>query len=162
MQIYINSHHVIVRVKWYYRPEKVVGGRRKFHRVKEVFISDHFDVQSAGTIEGTCMVYGFKGYTKLGRVGDDEYFCRFEYASEKGEFIPDSMCEMPYNPDDLMVQCDGCRDWFHPACIDMNVDGDKRMKHFFYQSCLSDEPKITSHATSRHAVMKVDSKLLRR
>ncbi|GJY31414.1 WD repeat-containing protein 13 [Tanacetum coccineum] len=63
-------------------------------------------------------------------------------------------CEMPYNPDDLMVQCDGCSDWFHPACIDMNVDEAKRMEHFFCQSCLSDEPKITSHASSRHAVMK--------
>jgi len=20
-------------------------------------------------------------------------------------------CEMPYNPDDLMVQCEGCSDW---------------------------------------------------
>jgi hypothetical protein len=20
-------------------------------------------------------------------------------------------CEMPYNPDDLMVQCEGCKDW---------------------------------------------------
>jgi hypothetical protein len=20
-------------------------------------------------------------------------------------------CEMPYNPDDLMVQCDACKDW---------------------------------------------------
>ncbi|GJT27249.1 chromatin remodeling protein SHL-like protein isoform X2 [Tanacetum coccineum] len=117
VEIYANnaSHdHVTVRVKWYYRPEEVVGGRRKFHRVKEVFISDHFDVQSAGTIEGTCRVYGFKGYTKLDRVGDDEYFCRFEYASEKGEFIPDSMVV----------------DWFHLACIDMNVDEDKRMEHF--------------------------------
>nr|GEX48290.1 beta-galactosidase 3-like [Tanacetum cinerariifolium] len=64
-------------------------------------------------------------------------------------------CEMPYNPDDLMVQCDGCSDWFHPACIDMNVDEAKRMEHFFCQSCLSDEPKITSHANSRHAVMKM-------
>lgn len=21
-------------------------------------------------------------------------------------------CEMPYNPDDLMVQCEGCKDWY--------------------------------------------------
>ncbi|GJT21624.1 chromatin remodeling protein SHL-like protein isoform X2 [Tanacetum coccineum] len=109
VEIYENNiihHHVTVRVQWYYWPEEVVGGRRKFHGVKEVFISDHFDVQSVDTIEGTCRVYGFKGYTKLDRVGDDEYFCRFEYASGKGEFIPDSVVI----------------DWFHPACIDMNVD----------------------------------------
>ncbi|XP_011037166.1 PREDICTED: bromo adjacent homology domain-containing 1 protein-like isoform X3 [Populus euphratica] len=109
--------NVRVRVRWYYRPEESIGGRRQFHGSKEVFLSDHYDTQSADTIEGKCMVHSFKNYTKLDAVGNDDFFCRFEYNSSTGAFDPDRVavyckCEMPYNPDDLMVQCEGCIDWF--------------------------------------------------
>lgn len=30
------------------------------------------------------------------------YLCLWRYCK----------CEMPYNPDDLMVQCEGCKDWY--------------------------------------------------
>ncbi|XP_008804533.1 chromatin remodeling protein EBS-like isoform X2 [Phoenix dactylifera] len=107
--------NVKVRVRWYYRPEESIGGRRQFHGAKEVFLSDHYDIQSADTIEGKCFVHSFKNYTKLDAVGSDDYFCRFEYKSATGSFIPDRIavfckCEMPYNPDDLMIQCEGCSD----------------------------------------------------
>ncbi|KAK1413363.1 hypothetical protein QVD17_35135 [Tagetes erecta] len=54
--------------------------------MKEVFLSDHRDVQSADTIEGKCTVHTFKSYTKLDAVGNDDYFSRFEYISATGEF----------------------------------------------------------------------------
>ncbi|OVA08708.1 Bromo adjacent homology (BAH) domain [Macleaya cordata] len=116
--------HVKVQVRWYYRPEESLGGRRQFHGVKEVFLSDHFDVQSADTIEGKCTVHSFKSYTKLDAVGNDDFFCRFEYNSTTGAFNPDRVavyckCEMPYNPDDLMVQCEGCDDC-HDNLIEHN------------------------------------------
>ncbi|KAL0422799.1 UNVERIFIED_CONTAM: Chromatin remodeling protein EBS [Sesamum latifolium] len=109
--------NVRVHVRWYYRPEESIGGRRQFHGSKEVFLSDHFDIQSADTIEGKCTVHSFKSYTKLDAVGNDDFFCRFEYNSSTGAFNPDRVavyckCEMPYNPDDLMVQCEGCSDWW--------------------------------------------------
>lgn len=81
--------NVKVHVRWYYRPEESIGGRRQFHGSKEVFLSDHFDVQSADTIEGKCTVHTFKSYTKLDAVGNDDYFCRFEYNSSTGAFNPD-------------------------------------------------------------------------
>ncbi|XBI81087.1 hypothetical protein VPH35_090083 [Triticum aestivum] len=107
---------VRVRVRWYYRPEESKGGRRQFHGAKELFLSDHFDTQSAHTIEGKCIVHSFKNYTKLDNVGPEDFFCRFEYKAATGAFTPDRVavyckCEMPYNPDDLMVQCEGCKDW---------------------------------------------------
>ncbi|XP_057473836.1 chromatin remodeling protein EBS-like isoform X3 [Actinidia eriantha] len=117
-----HRNNVKVRVRWYYRPEESIGGRRQFHGAKELFLSDHFDVQSAHTIEGKCIVHTFKNYTKLENVGAEDYFCRFEYKAATGGFTPDRVavyckCEMPYNPDDLMVQCEGCKDWqrSHPA-----------------------------------------------
>ena len=49
--------------------EESIGGRRQFHGAKELFLSDHYDVQSAHTIEGKCIVHSFKNYTKLENVG---------------------------------------------------------------------------------------------
>ncbi|MBA0855974.1 hypothetical protein Goshw_021758 [Gossypium schwendimanii] len=153
--------NVKVHVRWYYRPEESIGGRRQFHGSKELFLSDHYDVQSADTIEGKCTVHSFKSYTKLDAVGNDDFFCRFEYNSSTGSFNPDRVavyckCEMPYNPDDLMVQCEGCSDWFHPACIEMTAEEAKRLDHFFCESCSSEGQKKlqNSHAASRHSDTK--------
>ncbi|GMH16267.1 hypothetical protein Nepgr_018108 [Nepenthes gracilis] len=154
--------NVTVHVRWYYRPEETTGGRRKFHGSKELFLSDHYDIQSADTIEGKCIVHSFKSYMKLDAVGTDDFFCRFEYSSSTGAFTPDRVavycnCEMPYNPDDLMVQCEGCSDWFHPACIDMTVEAAKQLDHFFCHSCSSEDQKKlqNSHDTSGHSDTKV-------
>ncbi|MCO5579895.1 hypothetical protein L7F22_033760 [Adiantum nelumboides] len=44
-------------------------------------------------------------------------------------------CEMPYNPDDLMVQCDACKDWFHPECLKMSSKTVKKLDHYFCPDC---------------------------
>lgn len=161
--------NVKVHVRWYYRPEESIGGRRQFHGSKEVFLSDHYDVQSAETIEGKCTVHSFKSYTKLDSVGNDDFFCRFEYNSSTGAFNPDRVavyckCEMPYNPDDLMVQCEGCNDWFHPACINMTVEEAKRLDNFFCENCSSESQKKlqNSHTATRHTDSKGETKRRRR
>ncbi|CAL9004467.1 unnamed protein product [Prunus brigantina] len=81
-----------VRVRWYYRPEESIGGRR-----------------NADTIEGKCRVQSLKNYAKLENVGAENYYCRFEYKADTGELAPDIVavhckCEMSYNPDELMVK----------------------------------------------------------
>uniref|UniRef100_A0A3Q7EV15 BAH domain-containing protein n=1 Tax=Solanum lycopersicum TaxID=4081 RepID=A0A3Q7EV15_SOLLC len=81
--------NVRVHVRWYYRPEESIGGRRQFHGSKELFMSDHRDIQSADTIEGKCTVHTFKSYTKLDAVGNEDFFCRFDYNSSTGAFNPD-------------------------------------------------------------------------
>lgn len=81
--------NVKVKVRWYYRPEESLGGRRQFHGSKEVFLSDHYDTLSLDTIECKCTVHSFKSYTKLDAVGNDDFFCRFEYNSATGAFNPD-------------------------------------------------------------------------
>ncbi|XP_068651834.1 chromatin remodeling protein EBS-like [Aristolochia californica] len=158
--------NVQVGVRWYYRPEESAGGRRQFHGAKEVFLSDHYDVQSADTIEGKCTVHNFKSYIKLDAVGNEDFFCRFEYKSATGSFNPDRVavyckCEMPYNPDDLMIQCEGCNDWFHPPCINMTVEDAKRLENFFCQACASHGEKKADDA-QRQPEAKVDNKRRRR
>ncbi|CAH9054419.1 unnamed protein product [Cuscuta epithymum] len=150
-----HRNSVKVRVRWYYRPEESVGGRRQFHGAKELFLSDHYDTQSAHTIEGKCIVHTFKNYTKLENVGQEDYFSRFEYKASTGGFTPDRVavyckCEMPYNPDDLMVQCEGCKDWFHPSCMGMSIDEAKKLEHFLCSDCSAqdeaDRPLNSFHA----------------
>ncbi|XP_016697656.1 chromatin remodeling protein SHL isoform X4 [Gossypium hirsutum] len=140
--------NVKVLARWYYRPEESIGGRRQFHGSKELFLSDHYDVQSADTIEGKCTVHSFKSYTKLDAVGNDDFFCRFEYNSSTGAF----------NPDRVAV------DWFHPACIEMTAEEAKRLDHFFCETCSSEGKKKlrNSHAASRPSDTKVDTKRRRR
>ncbi|KAM3278961.1 hypothetical protein ACQJBY_046327 [Aegilops geniculata] len=135
--------NVKVKVRWYYRPEESIGGRRPFHGEKEVFLSDHQDVQSADTIECKCNVYSFRDYTKLSAVNPEDYFCRFEYKSITGSFVPDRIavfckCEMPYNPDDLMIQCEECSDWFHPACIGKTIKEAKKLENFTCEGCVAE------------------------
>ncbi|XP_073220038.1 chromatin remodeling protein EBS-like isoform X2 [Cicer arietinum] len=156
-----NRSNVRVRVRWYYRPEESIGGRRQFHGAKELFLSDHYDVQSAHTIEGKCVVHSFKNYTKLDNVAAEDYYCRFEYKAATGAFTPDRVavyckCEMPYNPDDLMVQCEGCKDCtcgiklqglktfevscrYHPACVGVTIEEAKKLDHFMCAECSSDD-----------------------
>ncbi|KAI3894266.1 hypothetical protein MKW92_028656 [Papaver armeniacum] len=145
-----NRNNVKVKVRWYYRPEESIGGRRQFHGAKELFLSDHFDVQSAHTIEGKCTVHSFKNYTKLENVGTEDYFCRFEYKASTGGFTPDRVavyckCEMPYNPDDLMVQCEDARignlfdTLFHPSCMGMTIEQAKKLERFLCADCSSED-----------------------
>ncbi|KAB2082179.1 BAH and coiled-coil domain-containing 1 [Gossypium arboreum] len=164
-----SRNNVKVRVRWYYRPEESLGGRRQFHGAKELFLSDHYDVQSAHTIEGKCIVHSFKNYTKLEDVGAEDYYCRFEYKAATGAFTPDRVavyckCEMPYNPDDLMVQCEGCKDWYHPACVDMTIEEAKMLDHFVCSECSEDDLKRSQNGFHPSPVsdVKVDAKRRKR
>ncbi|OIV92430.1 hypothetical protein TanjilG_25160 [Lupinus angustifolius] len=111
-----NSSNVNVHVRWYYRPEEAVGGRKIFHGANELFLTDHYDVKSADAIEGKCVVHPFNDYMRIENPGAKDFYCRFEYKVITGYFTPDSVpvyckCEMPCNPDIFMLQCVMCRDW---------------------------------------------------
>lgn len=82
-------NNIKVHVRWYYHPEESICGRRQFHGTKELFLSDHYDVQSSHTIVGKSIVHTFKNYTKLENVGTEDYFCRSEYKASTGGFTPD-------------------------------------------------------------------------
>ncbi|CAH9059193.1 unnamed protein product [Cuscuta europaea] len=137
-----DRNNVNVCVRWYYRPEETVRGRQSFHGTKELFLSDHYDVQSAETIEGKCTVHSFMAYTELSCVGPDDYYCRFEYNAATGACHPDRVvvyckCQLPYNPDDLMMQCEACKDWFHPRCEGMSIQQAKQQDRFVCTACVS-------------------------
>ncbi|VFQ88931.1 unnamed protein product [Cuscuta campestris] len=135
-----DRNNVNVTVRWYYRPEETKGGRQQFHGTKELMLSDHYDVQSADTVEGKCRVHSFAAYTELPCVGPEDYYCRFEYKAAAGTCLPDRVvvyckCQMPYNPDDIMMQCEACMDWYHPRCVDMSIQQAKQLDQYICTSC---------------------------
>eukprot|EP00850_Spirogloea_muscicola_P023042 SM000324S12599 [mRNA] locus=s324:81984:86931:- [translate_table: standard] len=132
--------NVAVSVRWYYRPEESAGGRRQFHGAQELFLSDHHDVCTGDSIESLCTVHTFRNYTKLKSVGPTDFFCRFEYKASSGTFSPNRvavycLCEMPYNPDDLMMQCENCKDWFHPQCLEITPQEAKKLSLYICPEC---------------------------
>ncbi|KAG9154682.1 hypothetical protein Leryth_019025 [Lithospermum erythrorhizon] len=113
-------------------------------RVEKIEADNQNNMKSANTIEGKCIVHSFKNYTKLENVRPEDYYCRFEYKASTGAFVPDRVavyckCEMPYNPDDLMVQCEECKDWYHPACMEMSIDQAKVLEHFICSECAPED-----------------------
>lgn len=51
------------------------------------------------------------------------------------------VCQTAYDGR-LMIECDGCNDWFHPSCVGITLREDgslpKKMKEFICPVCLRD------------------------
>mmetsp|Transcript_5298 Transcript_5298/g.21660 ORF Transcript_5298/g.21660 Transcript_5298/m.21660 type:complete len:200 (+) Transcript_5298:156-755(+) len=127
-------------VSWYYRPEEARGGRKAFHGDKELFTSDHYDWVAKSSINGHCSVHKLREYQQLTEVTDNDYYTRFSYKASKGEFKPDKVpvyctCEMPYNPDLFMVECESCEEWYHPQCVGTTKKRVEKLAHFECPSC---------------------------
>ena len=61
-----------------------------------------------------------------GESEDDDivFYHRFFYSAKMKKFklaaVPlYCVCTQPQNPDHLMIQCEVCKDWYHPKCIGM-------------------------------------------
>ncbi|GAQ78729.1 PHD finger family protein [Klebsormidium nitens] len=144
-----------IKARWYYRPSEAKGGRRAFHGKAELFLSDHYDEVWAEAIMGKCRVHGFKKYIQMEDLGEDDFYCRFEYKAKTGSFMPDKVavyctCEMPYNPDDPMVQCEKCRDWYHLKCVGLTKSAVKKLDVFMCDACLK-EPQETVESGDENA-----------
>ncbi|GJV03289.1 chromatin remodeling protein EBS [Tanacetum coccineum] len=97
-------------------------------------------------------------YKNLKNVKEEDFFYRFKYIATEQRFKNVLVevyckCEMPYNPDLLMVQCDECKDWFHPACIDMKIADIKKLKHFLCPDCSFDRAATRSMNLNWSAVV---------
>mmetsp|Transcript_38176 Transcript_38176/g.53000 ORF Transcript_38176/g.53000 Transcript_38176/m.53000 type:complete len:313 (+) Transcript_38176:180-1118(+) len=135
-----SQHKAMVHLTWYYRPEDTESGKKTFYGEKEIFNSDHKDEIQLSTINGKCQVHSLKDYQTLEEVRDDDYFFRFRYKASTGKFTPNRVpvycsCEMPYNPDEFMVQCENCKEWYHPQCLGYADDDVARVEMFFCHQC---------------------------
>lgn len=136
----VTNSRTDVRVQWYYRPEDTVGGAKKFHGEAEVFKSDHFDVIELASVNSPCRVHLLKDYQELTVVGDKDYFSRFQYKPATNLFKPDRVpvyckCEMPYNPDKVMIMCEECTEWYHPECLGFTDEWAEELEHFTCYAC---------------------------
>uniref|UniRef100_A0A7S1X821 BAH domain-containing protein n=1 Tax=Tetraselmis chuii TaxID=63592 RepID=A0A7S1X821_9CHLO len=129
-----------VQVAWFYRPEECTGGRKVFHGERELFSSDHLDWCGVSTIDGTCSVHTLRAYQALEELTDEDFYARFTYKPATKQFKPDRVpvyckCEMPYNPDKFMVECDVCSEWYHPDCLELSKKQVDAMKGFSCPNC---------------------------
>jgi hypothetical protein len=63
---------------------------------------------------------------------------------------------MPYNPDDLMVQCEECSEWFHPSCIGTTIEEAKKPDNFYCEECSPQQQNLhNSNSTSNNRDAKV-------
>ncbi|XP_074381108.1 uncharacterized protein LOC141721863 [Apium graveolens] len=117
-----------VKVRWYYRPEDTISYERQYyHGSKELFLSDHYDIQSVDSIIGKCTVHYLKDYIKIDKVGSEDYYTRYNYNIADTEnltlnldaidqFCICDTCRLPYNPDKVRVECYHCKLRFHHTC----------------------------------------------
>ncbi|OUS41680.1 hypothetical protein BE221DRAFT_64645 [Ostreococcus tauri] len=140
VSVTVDKGAVKARICWYYRPQEAAGGRKRFHGVKELFASDHFDWVSVNTLDAKCEVHALKDYVKLDAVTEYDFYSRFMYKSSEGKFKPGKVpvfcaCAEPYNPDRFMVHCEKCHDRFHPQCVGETHASVSKVKEWTCSMC---------------------------
>jgi hypothetical protein len=82
---------VMVRVRYFYRPEQTMEGRRSFHGHRELLYSNHIDDMVASRIIGKCNVWTYRSFSARlvnGYYRPSDYYCRFDYEIETGKLTP--------------------------------------------------------------------------
>ncbi|KAK1403113.1 Chromatin remodeling protein like [Heracleum sosnowskyi] len=158
-----------VKVQWYYRPEDTISyGREHYHGSKELFISDHYDIQSVDNIIGKCIVHPLKNYINLDKVGNKDYCTRYKYNIVDTEnltldvdaidrFCICDTCRLPYNPDKVRVQCYHCKLRFHPACVKTATYVAWKLCYHHCDTCFAERERRNSPGQER----AVEERLLR-
>ncbi|XP_074347055.1 chromatin remodeling protein EBS-like [Apium graveolens] len=111
-----------------------------FEKLEKLETDIEGDLMSANKIEGKCILHSFLDYTKLENIGPGDYYSRFGYRVGTNEVTPHRVpvyckCEMPYNPDWLMMQSDGCKTWFHPGCVNMTTAQARQLSKYLCDEC---------------------------
>ncbi|MEW5319358.1 MAG: hypothetical protein WDW38_010516 [Sanguina aurantia] len=114
------------RVAWFYLPEDLDSGRKSFHGRKELLDSEHEDPVPVGSIIYHIRVHSLMEYEALETIGKPDHFRRFFFNTTTRNFVPDQVpvlcvCRMPYNPDNKMVGCDTCGEWYHISCLNSHT-----------------------------------------
>ena len=152
------------QVAWFYRPEEASGGRKAFHSARELFASDHMDWVGASAIEGRCRVLDLRSFQALQQPGDADFFARFHYRAAAQKFAPSRVpvfcrCEMPYNPDLVMLECVACAEWFHPECLSMGTaDVTAASRGFVCPDCARAQPHLKQGAGAHAAGWKAQDR----
>lgn len=155
-----NSFWPMVKVKWYYSKNDLFNeGALKdvdFISNYEVFSSTHQDPIFVETIVKKVKVIPFLEYEQLttcNEFTEDLYFTRASYditkVRPKLKFIQKTLspsvskwkkicvCQLPYNPDQLYIQCGDCLTWNHPACNNIkDEEVNDNLTEFLCVNCL--------------------------
>ncbi|GLC41766.1 hypothetical protein PLESTB_001704700 [Pleodorina starrii] len=154
-----NPLDVELDVTWFYRPEEAVGGRKVFHGESELFESSHQDKSPLGAILDRCFVHTMEKYEALKERRENDFFSRLTYKPQTNQFEPDEVpvyciCELPHNPDNPMVMCESCEEWYHPHCLGL---GHEVLEHEKF-TCPRCDP-VASHQAKKQRLSAPGSPL---
>lgn len=107
-----------------YRPEDLPGGRQPYHGRNELIASNDMAIIHARTVDGPADVINWKEDTNSAELLDPQrLFWRqtvdvAKYPAVLSELPRHCIDKMPWNPDEPLIQCDGCQEWLHSSCLE--------------------------------------------
>lgn len=145
----------MVVVQWYYKKTdldmkklNISEDDAKFIGENEVFQTNHQDKVFADSIIAKCNVFTIKEYDELESIDfNTTFFTRASYCPVKKQLTPEFKdwekyceCKKPLNPNDRYVNCDDCRKWFHPDCVQLTEEDVQKEEDWFCNQCLQSKP----------------------
>lgn len=112
----------MIKVRWFYTPQEV-GIKHDCFGVAEVFDSTKHAVISLETYIEKAYVLTIDDYNCLDDADDCTYYCRATYVNAGlippiHEWKSMCVCHQIINPDQHMIQCEDCLEFFHLSCTD--------------------------------------------
>eukprot|EP00037_Helgoeca_nana_P037511 m.16382 g.16382 ORF g.16382 m.16382 type:complete len:246 (-) comp8981_c0_seq1:158-895(-) len=141
---------VLIDGRWYYKPEETIMGRQPWNGIDEVFESDHVDTFHVRCVNSKCKIHTLSEYEKLSAAKETpevprlpSYFCRSKYLNKQGKIegtLPRyCACKQPQKPEDPLVRCDGCRDWFFGNCVGIPAAKAGKLKSWTCPICTPED-----------------------
>lgn len=108
----------------------------------EVFSSSHRDIILIETVISPCRVLSLEDYQKMDNNNDLTFFTRANYDIKSKILSPPiaeweklCSCQMPLNPDVMYIECDSCKQWYHPQCQGLTDEEAEKLDEFHCEKC---------------------------
>ena len=139
-----------VKVQWFFRKSDInrvkngLESDKKYGSLSdyELFPSKETDVVLLDTILAKLTLLTFDEYEQMTVCAANVYFSRAEYDAKKQLLVPrysewekQCKCLLPINPEQLYLNCDGCKGWFHPTCLELDMKQAEATDEFFCFNC---------------------------
>ena len=138
-----------IEVQWFYKKNEIDLSKngidqRTYDNISdyELFSSSHKDIILTETVISPCKVLSFEDYQNIEDNTDTIFFTRANYDIKSKLLSPPvsqweklCSCRMPLNPDVMYIECDTCKQWFHPQCQGLTDEEAEKLDEFYCDKC---------------------------
>ncbi|CAI0467067.1 unnamed protein product [Linum tenue] len=131
-RLFQTSKGVYINARFYIRSRDTRLAILPFISKRELFLAEATEIRCVTSIESKVTVHSAEEYFEFqNAAGEEDYFWRFYYHRPSGRIAHPGpggampvicICEMPWNPDNPMMECIDCGELFHPPCVGMTRD----------------------------------------